>query len=490
MRLKYCLFALLIGLMVAPVLAQDTTPRLEATDCWMAMPDGVEEGKDAECGYLVVPEDRSNAASPTIQLAYVVLHASSDAVKPDPVIYLSGGPGGNAVAELEGWVGTPYVQDRDLVLLDQRGTGYSLPTLNCPEAEQGEENAVQACHDRLVSEGVNLQAYNSAENAADVADLRAALGYKEWNLFGISYGTRLALTVMRDHPEGVRSVVIDSVYPPEVNSWEEYGANTADVFHRVFQACTDNADCNAAYPDLEKTFYDTVNQLNANPASYTGTDSTTGESTDKTLSGNDLIERVFQILYVSSSIPGLPMAISEVANGNYVALDDLEAGNASEGALRQSADEDVSDSEGMNNSVDCQEEVAFNDEAKAIANVPADPPQLHDNSVDSIKSTFSDCQIWGVKAADPKEAKPVVSDIPTLVTAGEFDPITPAKWAKSAASYLLNSTFFLFPGGGHGVVDLNECTQGIMQAFLDDPTQKPDGSCVASIGEPAWVLPS
>lgn len=489
MRLKYIVVVLMLGLTVAPVFAQDTAPKVEKVDCWMAMPDGVTEGKDVECGYLTVPEDRSNSSSPTIQLAYAVLHAASDAVKPDPIIYLSGGPGGNAVAELDGWIGTPYIQDRDLVLLDQRGTGYSQPTLNCPEVEQGDDNALQACHDRLVSEGVNLQAYNSLENAADVADLRIALGYDQWNLFGISYGTRLALTVLRDHPEGVRSVVIDSVYPPEVNSWEEYGANTADVFHRLFEACAQNADCNAAYPDLENVFYDTVGKLNDNPASYTGTDAS-GASTEKSMSGNDLIDRVFQVMYVSSSIPALPQVITEVANGNYEALDSLEAGDASQGALRQSQDEDVSDSEGMNNSVDCQEEVAFNDEAKAVANVPADPPLLHDNSVSAIQSTFSDCAIWGVKAADPVEAKPVVSDVPTLVTAGEFDPITPAKWAKSAASHLTNSTFFVFAGGGHGVVDLNECTQGIMQAFLDDPTQKPDDSCVASIPEPAWVLPS
>jgi pimeloyl-ACP methyl ester carboxylesterase len=144
----------------------------------------------------------------------------------------------------------------------------------------------------------------------------------------------------------------------------------------------------------------------------------------------------------------------------------------------------------MNNSVDCQEEVAFNDQDKAIANVPADPPLLHDNSVIAIQGTFSDCQTWDVKAADKIEAEPVTSDLPTLVVAGEFDPITPAKWAQSAASHLANSFFFLFPGGGHGVIDLNDCTQGIMQAFLDDPTQQPDSSCVASITEPQWVLPS
>jgi pimeloyl-ACP methyl ester carboxylesterase len=139
--------------------------------------------------------------------------------------------------------------------------------------------------------------------------------------------------------------------------------------------------------------------------------------------------------------------------------------------------------------VECQEEVAFLDETTALDNVPAgSSAALYNNSTAAIQGTFSDCQTWGVEAGDPIEAEPVESDIPTLVASGEFDPITPAKWAEDAASYLPNSFFFLFPGGGHGVIDMNECSQGIMQAFLDDPTQEPDGSCIDEMGEPAWVV--
>ncbi|MFN8420464.1 MAG: alpha/beta hydrolase [Anaerolineae bacterium] len=209
----------------------------------------------------------------------------------------------------------------------------------------------------------------------------------------------------------------------------------------------------------------------------------------KTLSGDELIERIIQVLYSSESIPYLPRVINEVANGNYAALDELESGAMVEPGDRQAPDEDVSDSEGMNLSVECQEEVAFLDEQAALANVPADPPLLHDNSVKAIGETFSDCQIWNVQAADQIETQPVESDIPTLVVAGEFDPITPAKWAQSAASHLPNSFYFLFPGGGHGVIDLNDCSKGVMQAFLDDPTQEPETSCIADIGGVQWALP-
>jgi len=476
-----------MSLMAAPVLAQDSLPYVELTDCWMELPDGLTEGQDVDCGYLFVPEDRTADDSPTIQLAYAIYYAPGDSAQPDPVIYLAGGPGGNAVGELEGWLDTAYMQDRNLILLDQRGTGYSQPSLNCVEADAGEDDATQACHDRLVDEGVNLQAYNSAENAADVADLRVALGIEEWNVYGVSYGTRLALTIMRDYPEGVRSVIIDSVYPPEVSSWEEYGENTADVFSRLFAACADNADCNDAYPDLETLFFDTVEQLNAEPALYTGTDADTGEETDQELTGDALIDRLFQVLYSSESIPSVPWVINEIANGNYIALDELESGSTGMEKLRQ--DEDVSDSEGMNLSVECQEEIAFLDLDTALDNVPDPGSALHNNSILSIEGAFNDCTIWGVTPADDIETQPVESDIPTLVVSGEFDPITPAKWAEGAASYLPNSYFFAFPGGGHGVIDMNECSAGIMQAFLDDPTQEPDASCIADIGEPDWTLP-
>ncbi len=490
MRLKHALFLIVLMLFVAPALAQDDLPYAALTDCWMELPDGIVDGQNIECGYLVVPEDRSDPNSPTVELAYAILYASAEPYKPDPVIYLAGGPGGNAVADLDTWMEMPYLLDRDFILLDQRGTGYSLPSLNCPELEETGDGSTEACRERLLAEGINLQAYNSAENAADVADLRVVLGYDEWNLYGISYGTRLALTVMRDYPEGVRSVVLDSVYPPEIESWEQYGRNTVVVFDKLFQACAADAACSEAYPDLEASFYISVQDLDAQPAEYAIIDPDTGNGIEVSLTGQALIDRVFQLLYSSESIPFLPWVIDQIAGGNYAALDDLESGLLLEEGFRQPTDsEDISDSEGMNLSVECQEEVAFNDEAAALANVPAEPAALYENSVNSIRSTFADCRIWDVAAANAIETQPVVSDIPTLVVAGEFDPITPAEWAASAASTLPNSTFLVFPGGGHGVIDLNQCTQDIMQAFLDAPTQTPDAGCIAEMGAPLWALP-
>ena len=257
----------------------------------------------------------------------------------------------------------------------------------------------------------------------------------------------------------------------------------------LFEACAAEAECSAAYPDLEAVFWDAAARLNAEPVQYTGTDGSTGESVDRTMSGTEFIDRIFQLLYSTESIPFLPWVIHEVSAENYVALDELESGSVFEADRRQSPDEDVSDSEGMNLSVECQEEVAFLDEPFSLASVPEQPGPLHDNSVAAIEGAFGDCQVWDVATADAVETEPVVSDIPTLVAAGGFDPITPANWAESAASYLPNSFYFLFPAGGHGVIDMNLCSQEIMQAFLNDPSQAPDGSCIEEMPAPLWALP-
>jgi pimeloyl-ACP methyl ester carboxylesterase len=175
-----------------------------------------------QCGYLSVPEDHTRPQGSKIRLAIAIFKSASAHPKPDPVVYLQGGPGGPLVDalgpsftsnSLAAWPG-----DRDLILLDQRGTGNSQPSLACPElttmAHARFVEAMRACHDRLVREGINLNDYTTLQSTGDVHDLVQALGYRQANLYSISYGTRLALTVMRLSPSDVRSVVLDSVFPP------------------------------------------------------------------------------------------------------------------------------------------------------------------------------------------------------------------------------------------------------------------------------------
>ncbi|MCA9925859.1 MAG: alpha/beta fold hydrolase, partial [Anaerolineales bacterium] len=220
-------------------------PVFETAACQFDEP----EGHDVTCGYLIVPEDRSQP-NKTIRLHVAIFASESDNPAPDPVVYLEGGPGGDALEAMPFTFDdnfAPLLADRDVIIFDQRGTGYSEPSLACPESIEADLDiidevvpleeeidisldAAAACYNRLVDEGVNLAAYNSLENAADVNDLRIALGYDEWNLYGISYGTKLAMTTMRDHPEGIRSVILDSPYPLSVSLTEDFPANAARAF--------------------------------------------------------------------------------------------------------------------------------------------------------------------------------------------------------------------------------------------------------------------
>ncbi len=238
-------------------------------DCPFDVPAGI----DIQCGYLPVPENRSRQDGPVIRLQVAIIKPLGPQSAPDPVVVLNGGPGSQTLAGLEYWlyVFNEVLQDRTLILYDPRGVGYSQPALDCPEVEtewqqdwahnlslqvldQNHARALRACHDRLASEGVDLSAHTTAANAADLIDLRNALGYRQWNLYGGDYGSRLALEVMRQDPGGVRSVILDSTDPPQVSFYNSRSEQLEQSLNILFERCAANAACNQAYPDLRDRF--------------------------------------------------------------------------------------------------------------------------------------------------------------------------------------------------------------------------------------------
>ena len=329
----------------ATIAATPRGPSYEKTACPFRLPVGVSEGKDVECGYLVVPEDRADPQTRSIRLAVAIFRNPTKPVKPDPIVYLSGGPGGSALEfaylAYAQQVEPFFAAQRDIILFDQRGVGLSKPALDCPAAsaldlqlldpekdgkvlspqEQADLmlQAMLACAKDL-SGAAKLSAYNSVANAADVNDLRLALGYDQVNLWGISYGTRLAVEVMRDYAQGVRSVVLDSVYPPDVDLVAEEPANTMRVFTTLFDGCAADKACNAAYPDLRKTFFDLAAALTKNPAKLTATDPLTSKTYPVLLNGDTLIGTAFQMFYDSDMIPALPQIIYQAKAGDYSQL--------------------------------------------------------------------------------------------------------------------------------------------------------------------------
>jgi len=228
-----------------------------------------------------VPENRSQPEGRAIRLVVAKYPARATEKRPDPVVYLAGGPGDIAPLEVNGLIAADFIRDPDIAVMSQRGTMFSEPALTCAASDEFAREllglrfyseatkrthlaATEACHRELAATGANLSAYNSTESAADLADLRKVLAIEAWNVYGTSYGSYLAQTLMRDHSEGIRSVVLDSVLPTTYTvaaNWQ----NARDGFDNLFQACAAEPACNAAHPHLEETFTGLVNKLEAEP---------------------------------------------------------------------------------------------------------------------------------------------------------------------------------------------------------------------------------
>jgi pimeloyl-ACP methyl ester carboxylesterase len=323
------------------------------------------------------------------------------------------------------------------------------------------------CRNRLIGEGVNLAAYNSAENAADLNDLRLALGIDKWNLYGISYGTRLALTAMRDFPEGLRSVVIDSVVPLQSNLYAELPANGARAFGALFDACAADATCGVDFPDLRAVFFDLVDRLDENPMTFP-VKLQSGQETEMLLNGDGFMGIVFQSLYATPVIPYLPRLIDEVRDGNY----SLAA------ALQSAFLEQLEHvSFGMHYSVQCEEEAPFG----TLDDLRASVAQYPEYSLFAGTGIFDLCRAWGTPAAEPVENQPVTSDVPTLVLSGQLDPITPPSWGELAAQTLSNGFYFELPNAGHGAsLTGGDCPRDLVLEFFGDPASRPDATCLTS----------
>lgn len=472
-------------------------PTFVETDC----PFDFTTDRQLTCGYVQLPEDRTQPDGNQVQLAVAIFASESSQPAADPIIYLEGGPGGDAL-EILPFVFedrfAPFLADRDLILFDQRGTGYSQPSLDCPEYtalvyDTLEENATLAeelewtmaalaeCRQRLTDEGVNLAAYNSVASAADLDDIRQALGYDQWNLWGISYGTRLALTTMRDYPTYIRSVILDSSYPLEVNLAIGIPPNLVRAFDTFFVGCANDSACNTAYPDLENRFYTLIDQLNAEPITIPVRDVFTGEMYDTPFNGYDLVGILFQSLYSSELIPVLPQMLTDTANGEYDSLSLL---------LSTFLANTQFFSIGMQFSVQCHEEVSFTKPGEAEQAAAAYPEleEYFNSSPNTSETSLQICADWGAGVANEIENQPVVSNIPTLVMAGEYDPITPPDWGKLVQANLANSYFFEFPGVGHGATASGDCPLSMALAFLQNPNQEPDSGCMSGMSGPDFAI--
>ncbi|NJM07120.1 alpha/beta fold hydrolase [Candidatus Gracilibacteria bacterium] len=462
-----------------------TVPRFESGPCRVAIPEGVQ----AECGDLVVLADRSQPDGPTIRLAVIRLPATGPNPSPTPVVYLAGGPGQAGNVGLPVFTTAAYPSSRlrehhTLLLLDQRGTGVSEPSLACPEMDavdaQPDETpsteetnqrtlaAVRACHSRLLAEGEDLAAYTTAANAADVNDLRLALGVAQLDLYGGSYGTRLALTVLRDYPQAVRSAVLSSVLPPQADLWSGRALAFDAALETMFATCAADPACNIAFPNLRASFSVAAAQLDAEPVTLRARSLVGGQIYPVRIDGEVFARAIYFMLLLPSLVPFTPALIDSAANGEYAAITIPFAFifGTSEGV-----------SQGMSNSVNCSDEIPFVSEQDVQAVQGQILPELRAETQGAFDFAKAQCALWNVPPSPAIENQPVVSDVPTLILSGQFDPATPPSYGEEAAQTLGRSTVVELVGSSHDPASASPCGVTIVQSFLQDPAATLDTSC-------------
>ncbi len=485
----------------APMLATEV-PRFEPIPC-PRLP-GAEELAKASCGYLVVPENRSRPTGRTIRFMVAKYPARSPEKRADPVVYLAGGPGDIAPLEVNGLIAADFIRDRDILVVSQRGTMFSEPALTCPPADDFAREllglrfysaatqrahlaATEACHQELAATGADLGSYNSTESAADVADLRKVLGITAWNVYGTSYGSYLAQTLMRDHPEGIRSVVLDSVLPTTYTipgNWR----NARAGFDNLFQACAAETTCNAAHPHLEKTFNRLVNKLEAAPLMTTVSDPATGKDVKVVLDGGALVDWLRNQNYAVPLLRAAPDRIDGLAAARPDAIEAIAKDRA---ARAPPPGPDVPAlGYGLSYGVTCREDYPFATPQDLVAAgqeaFPDYPASVQGEGVGGWAYINQDCRdVWKVPAAPVAMRQPVASSIPTLLISGSFDTLTSLAGAQAAAARLSKATIISIPGIGHFVAPQSPCTQTAIASFLSDPST-PDTSCVGALRPPTF----
>ena len=435
-------------------------------------------------GILEVPENRKNPNSRTLKLVYKVLKAKKGDSLKAPIVFLQGGPGGPTVIHADFWENHPLRNDRDIVLMDQRGTGTS--EANCIEMgeamfsimrqdldNEGEIRAMNSifskCKEAMKYDGVDLAGYTSKENAADFEDLRKALGYEQWNLFGVSYGTRLGLTIIRDFPNSVRSTVIAGIFAPETNGINYNIENFEGALFTVLERCENDEDCNRRYPNLKERLFKAIKKLESSPlhCNYKGK--------PFVINTQEAALIIYLHLYDRRSIGNIPLLIEAFENGETEYL--LYAIKALESLSNYI-------NWPMHHSVLAYEELPFYDEL-ALAESIKRSEIAFNLSMDSelgIKLLNN----WHSYRASEIENQAVVSKIPTLMVSGGLDHVTPVSNATEALAHLENGYEVIFPDEGHNL--FNPCFFQIVEDFFNDPLDKPDLECSFISNPIEWNL--
>ena len=443
-------------------------------------------------GYLEVLENRDKPNGNRIKLPVYIFKSRSKNPKPDPILYTVGGPGYTSMRASKYMEYYQYLDDRDFILFEQRGTQYAKPSLDCPEWSQAIyesnlpnfditkidslfEKAAKRCNEQLRKKGIDLNYYTTNQIAADINDLINVLEIEKYNLLTMSYSTKIGQVLIRDYPDKIRSVVMDSPLPLEVNYDEESVNNLLESVNNLLNDCETVTDCNTAFPNLKSRFLKYLEDKTNNPLEVKVENPENGKLETFYLKGADLIS-VFSSAR-TGDVPNIPFEIHKILNN------DLSSVKKQLQYVFQEPGGGIG--RGMRLSVWCAEENPFNSQEKIAAETTKYPaikglsPAVFDNEV---------CKIWSVKKVSEIENQSVKSNIPVLLISGEYDEFTPVKWAEAMTHNLANSYHLIFKGWKHGPTTnwSNPCAMEAANDFFNNPTEKPKPECFELIKRPEF----
>jgi len=463
---RFTLFLLLSAVVLTPVAVAQ--PASQSRIEWAELPPEIgEKSENVQFGWLVVPEDREvGGGDRDLRLPFMILKCRGQSPRPDPVLFMSGGPGVGSVGGFRGWLRHPILQERDMILLDQRGTGHCQPSLAAPEIDaalrasmgrhlnnaidsESYRDALQACLNRFQKTGLNLRAYTTKNSASDIADLRRLLGLREWNLYGISYSTKLMLTVLRDHPEGVRSVILDSPLPLSADWDTEAAGNVLSRLDALFQSVS------RTHPGLKARVLELIRRADRTPIAVTVPHPSTKSPMVVRLNGFGVLDALYAALEDTALIPRIPYLLDRACSGDVSGLAPLV-----EAMIQVS-----SYAWGMRFAVWMNEEIPFED-LDQPARLPKGWPEIvakwHPANIPAEALA-----LWPKGMPDPIENRPVTSNVPVLIASGELDPDTPPNYAEETARTLPRSRVVSFPGFSHLPLFRHPGGTGLILDFLN-----------------------
>ncbi|HET9032675.1 MAG TPA: alpha/beta hydrolase [Dokdonella sp.] len=433
----------------------------------------------AWCSPFQVPENRADKNSRKLDLKFALI-PSSQAADDDFIVYLAGGPGQSAVdtwPQMADALG-PARKHRHVLLLDQRGTGASNP-LKCKREDEDSlpfnlERTAASTRQCLqeVSAHADPRFYTTTDAVEDLEALRQALGAPKFDLVGVSYGTRVAQQYLKRHPDGVRSIVLDSVAPNELVLGAEFARNLDDALKAQFAKCAKQADCAKTFPDPYADLFKLRKALTDSPRKVSYADPVSFEQKTETLNGDSMVGLVRMFAYAPETAALLPHTIEQSLAGNDAPL----LGQI--GILSQGIEDLVGS--GLQLSVICSEDADRLQPNKADVDT-----LLGDRMVTVLKAQ---CEIWphGEKPADFNE--PVKGDTPILVLEGELDPVTPPRYGEQVMKHLDNAKLIVAKGQGHNVIGRG-CMPKLVSEFMDTLAPKAlDAACVDELGPTPYFL--